>query len=111
MGNLWLIGMMGSGKSTVGRRIAAITGRGFVDVDSLVEERAGKSVASIFEEQGEAAFREMEGAEVRRLSAEPAPRAPGRVIATGGGAVLPPAGVKAKCRTAGVGGLAAPPRV
>lgn len=99
MGNLWLIGMMGSGKSTVGRRIAANTDREFVDVDSAVEERAGKSIAYIFEEQGEAAFREMEGAEIRRLSGEPAPGATGRVIATGGGVVLDPAGVEAMRRS------------
>ena len=65
MGNLWLIGMMGSGKSTVGRRIASTTDRGFVDVDSAVEERAGKSIARIVDEQGEAAFREMESAEIQ----------------------------------------------
>lgn len=108
MGNLWLIGMMGSGKSTVGRRIAANTDRGFVDVDTLVEEQAGKSIASIFEEHGEAAFREMEGAEIRRLSAESAPGASGRVIATGGGAVLDPAGVEAMRRSGVVVWLDAP---
>ena len=108
MGNLWLIGMMGSGKSTVGRHIAAITDRGFVDVDALVEERAGKSIASIFEEHGEAAFREMEGAEIRRLSAESAPGVSGRVIATGGGAVLDRAGVEAMRRSGVVAWLDAP---
>ncbi|MCY4621460.1 MAG: bifunctional shikimate kinase/3-dehydroquinate synthase [bacterium] len=111
MGNLWLIGMMGSGKSTVGRRIVATTGRGFIDVDSMVEERAGKSLASVFDEQGEAAFREMEGAEIRRLSGESAPGGPGRVIATGGGAVLDPAGVEAMRRSGVVAWLDAPAAV
>jgi len=108
MGNLWLIGMMGSGKSTVGRRIATTTGRGFIDVDSMVEERTGKSLASVFEEQGEAAFRAMEGAEIRRLSGESAPGGTGRVIATGGGVVLDPAGVEAMRRSGVVVWLDAP---
>lgn len=108
MGNLWLIGMMGSGKSTIGRRIASTTDRGFVDVDSLVEERAGKSISSIFREQGETALREIEGAEVRRLSGEPTPGAAFRVIATGGGAVLDPANVEAMQRSGAVAWLDAP---
>ena len=111
MGNLWLIGMMGSGKSTVGRSIAAITDRRFIDVDSMVEERVGRSIASIFEERGEAAFREMEGAEIRRLSGGSAPAASGRVIATGGGAVLDPAGVAAMRRSGAVAWLDAPAAV
>ena len=108
MGNLWLIGMMGSGKSTVGHRIAATTASGFVDVDSLVEERAGKSISSIFREQGETALREMEATEVRRLSGEPAPGATSRVIATGGGAILDPANVEAMRRSGAVAWLDAP---
>ena len=108
VGNLWLIGMMGSGKSTIGRRIAATTDREFVDVDSVVEKRAGDSIASIFEGQGEAAFREMECAEIRRLSREPAPGATGRVIATGGGVVLDPASVEVMRRSGVVAWLDAP---
>lgn len=108
MGDLWLVGMMGSGKSTVGRSIAATTGRPFFDVDSMVEERAGKSVAGIVEEQGEAAFREMEGAEIRCLSGGSAPGAIGRVIATGGGVVLDPAAVEAMRRSGVVAWLDAP---
>ena len=108
MGNLWLVGMMGSGKSTVGRSIAATTDRRFTDVDSMVEERAGMSIAGIVDEQGEAAFREMEGAEIRRLSAEPARGGTGRVIATGGGVVLDPAGVEAMRRSGVVAWLDAP---
>ena len=108
MENLWLIGMMGSGKSTVGRRIAATTARDFVDVDSMVEERAGRSIAGVFEEQGEAALREIEAAEIRRLSGESAPDATGRVIATGGGAVLDPDSVEVMRRSGVVAWLDAP---
>lgn len=108
MENLWLIGMMGSGKSTVGRRIAATTARDFVDVDSMVEERAGRSIAGVFEEQGEAALREIEAAEIRRLSGESTPDATGRVIATGGGAVLDPDSVEAMRRSGVVAWLDAP---
>lgn len=108
MENLWLIGMMGSGKSTVGRRIAATMDREFVDADSMLEERAGKSIASVVEEQGEAAFREMESAEIRRLAGESPSGAVGRVIATGGGVVLDPAGVEAMRRSGVVAWLDAP---
>ncbi|MDE0709519.1 MAG: iron-containing alcohol dehydrogenase, partial [bacterium] len=108
MGNLWLIGMMGSGKSTVGRRIAATTDSGFVDVDSLVEEQAGKSISSIFREQRDPALRGMESPEVRRLSVEAAPGANSRVIATGGGAILDPANVEAMRRSGAVAWLDAP---
>ena len=111
MGNLWLIGMMGSGKSTVGRSIAAAEDRRFIDIDSMVEERAGKPIARIVEEQGEAAFREMEGAELRRLSGEPAQGATGRVIATGGGVVLDPANAEAMRRSGVVAWLDAPAAV
>lgn len=96
MGHLWLIGMMGSGKSTIGKRIADASDREFVDVDSVVEDRAGRPIAAIFEEQGEAAFRRVESTEIGRLSRA---LAPGRVIATGGGAVLDPANVEAMRRS------------
>ena len=99
MGNLWLIGMMGSGKSTVGKRIADASDREFVDVDSVVADRTGRPIAAIFEEQGEAAFRRLESAEIERLSRERGPGDAGRVIATGGGAVLDPADVEAMRRS------------
>lgn len=111
MGNLWLIGMMGSGKSTIGRRIAATMDREFVDVDTVVEERAGQSIAGVFEEQGEAALREIEVAEIRRLSGEAAPGATGGVIATGGGVVLNPESVEAMRRSGVVAWLDAPAEV
>jgi len=82
--HLVLIGMMGVGKSSVGRRVALRLGRQFVDTDKLVEEEAGCSVADIFATDGEEAFRALEAAAVRRaLESDPY-----TVIAFGGGAVV-----------------------
>jgi len=82
--NIFLIGMMGAGKTTLGKALAARLGREFVDTDRVLVERTGVPVATIFEIEGEAGFRRRESA----LLAEMATR-PGCVIATGGGAVLP----------------------
>ena len=57
---LFLIGYMGCGKSTLGRKLARRLGIGFVDTDTLVEEQAGASVADVFRYEGEARFREAE---------------------------------------------------
>ena len=85
-GHLVLVGMMGAGKTTVGRRCATRLGRGFVDTDDLVESTTGMRVAEIFETQGEPAFRELERVAVADACASPEPL----VIACGGGAVLDP---------------------
>ncbi len=85
--HLVLIGMMGVGKSSVGRRVALRLGRQFLDTDQLVEEEAGRTVAEIFAAEGEPAFRARENAVVRRALASD----PYAVIAFGGGAVLEPA--------------------
>ncbi|MGI9860048.1 shikimate kinase [Moorella naiadis] len=82
-GNIVLIGFMGSGKTTVGRLLAADLGWYFLDTDALVEERTGLLVKEIFAREGESFFREIEMEAVARVAA--ASRA---VIATGGGAVL-----------------------
>jgi shikimate kinase len=81
--NLFLIGPMGAGKSSIGRRLAAHFALPCVDLDSAIEQRTGTSVATIFEIEGEAGFRRRESA----LLGELATRA-GIVLATGGGAVL-----------------------
>ena len=81
--NIVLIGMPGCGKSTVGKRMAAETGRKFVDTDTLVEEKAGKSIPDIFKEDGELAFRTLESEVIASVCKEG-----GQVIATGGGSVL-----------------------
>lgn len=78
-----LIGFMGAGKSAVGRALAMKTGKTLVEVDSLIEARAGKSIKRIFAEEGEIAFREYEIAVIKELSARK-----NLVLACGGGVVL-----------------------
>ena len=80
-----LIGMPGCGKSSVGRELAALLGREFVDVDELVVAAEGRSIEDIFAEGGEEAFREVE----TRCTAEATSR-PGAVVACGGGVVTRP---------------------
>lgn len=82
MENIVLIGMPGSGKSTVGRLLAEKTGLSFVDADRIIEERAGISIPEIFASQGEAGFRQIETAVLKDLGRQSA-----QVIATGGGCV------------------------
>jgi shikimate kinase len=83
---LWLVGMMGSGKTTVGRLIASATGVEFRDTGAEVERRAGMTIADLWAEGGEELFRSLE-AEVVIDSA----RLESAVVATGGGAVTDPA--------------------
>lgn len=81
-----LVGLMGVGKSTVGRKLAAMLGRDFVDADDAIAEAAQRSIPEIFETFGEAYFRDGERRVIARLIAE------GHgVIATGGGAFVDPA--------------------
>ncbi|MBQ3378826.1 MAG: shikimate kinase [Clostridia bacterium] len=80
--NVVLIGMPGSGKTTVGEALGALTGRECVDTDAIVEVRAQMSIPEIFERFGEAEFRRME-----REAAAEAGRGSGKVIMTGGGIV------------------------
>jgi shikimate kinase len=88
MGHIWLIGMMGSGKNTVGARLAERSGLPFYDVDADVEEGYGRSVADVFFMEGEAAFRQMEAEAIERI----ADLSDG-VVATGGGSILEGANV------------------
>ena len=81
--NIVLIGMPGSGKTTVGRLLAEEMGRPFWDTDVLIEEKTGKTPAEIIRNQGEKAFRDIETEVIQELSSQN-----GGVIATGGGAVL-----------------------
>ncbi|MGE4323439.1 MAG: shikimate kinase [Sphingobium sp.] len=82
-GPIVLVGMMGVGKSTVGRRLAARLGLTFVDADEEIEKAAGMTVSEIFERYGEAHFRDGERRVIARLM-DGAPK----VIATGGGAFI-----------------------
>ncbi|HKJ87025.1 MAG TPA: shikimate kinase [Gammaproteobacteria bacterium] len=81
---LFLVGPMGSGKSTVGRALAARTGAALVDLDEEIVRRAGTSIPRIFEERGEEGFRDFEGRVLGEVARRPGPL----VVATGGGAVL-----------------------
>jgi shikimate kinase len=81
---VFLVGFMGSGKSTVGLELARALGWQFIDLDKKIEERAGCSVAEIFRIQGEPRFRELEHAALRRLVQTLNGR--GTVVALGGGA-------------------------
>lgn len=80
-----LIGMMGCGKTTVGRRLAVRLEREFIDADKELEERCGVPITTIFELEGEDGFRRRESQLIDDLT-----RMSGVVIATGGGAVLRP---------------------
>ncbi|MEJ6021858.1 shikimate kinase [Ramlibacter sp. PS4R-6] len=80
---LILVGLPGSGKSTVGRQLARRLGLTFTDVDHAIEQRIGCSIRSFFEREGEVAFRDVEEQVIRELCAQD-----DGVIATGGGAVL-----------------------
>ncbi|MFA7344447.1 MAG: shikimate kinase [Terrimicrobiaceae bacterium] len=81
--NIVLIGFMGCGKSSVGRRLASLTGHRFVDTDELVAQAENKSITEIFASGGEEVFREIEGRVLADLVG-----VAGIVLATGGGAVL-----------------------
>lgn len=86
---LFLYGFMASGKSTVARLVAERTGRPWLDLDALIEQDAGVSVAEIFRTRGEAAFRALERERLLSLLADRrASDAPAPVIALGGGALL-----------------------
>ncbi|KAB7624408.1 shikimate kinase AroK [Alkalilimnicola sp. S0819] len=83
--SIFLVGPMGAGKSTIGRRLAQALGLRFVDSDHCLEERTGVRIPVIFEIEGEAGFREREARLIEELTREP-----GIVLATGGGAVITP---------------------
>jgi len=94
---IYLVGMMGVGKSTVGPLLAAALGREFVDTDLEIERRVGLSVSQIFEQEGEARFRELE----RDVIEEIYERRPSAVVALGGGAIAQP-GMIARLKGRGV---------
>jgi shikimate kinase len=93
--SLVLVGLPGSGKSTVGRSLARRLGLPFSDSDHVIEQRIGCSIRSFFEREGEDAFRDLEQSVLAELAAGPS-----RVLSTGGGAVLRPSN-RAVLREAG----------
>jgi shikimate kinase len=82
-GNVFLIGPMGAGKSTIGRQLAQLLGAEFLDVDREIETRTGTTIPVIFEIEGEAGFRKRESAVLEELCQHRP-----LVLATGGGAIL-----------------------
>lgn len=84
-GNIFLVGLMGAGKTSVGRLLAKRLGKQFVDSDHEIEARTGVRIPVIFEIEGEAGFRQRESATLQELTA-----GHDLVLATGGGAVLDP---------------------
>lgn len=83
MKNVVLVGFMGTGKSAVGKLLAERLGRPFVDLDRKIEKEAGRSVAQIFQQDGEPGFRKREKEAVRQAAALRE-----HVIATGGGVMM-----------------------
>jgi len=94
--SLVLVGLMGAGKSSIGKKLAGRLGFGFVDADAEIEKAAGSTIADIFAEHGEAAFREGEKRVIARLLDQPE-----TVLATGGGAYMN-AETRAKIRQNGI---------
>jgi len=94
MTNIVLVGMPGSGKTTVGRELARLSGKPFVDLDREIVKQAGRPIPEIFAQEGEGAFRKLE----HEVLAEACAKG-GQVIATGGGAVLWPENRAAMRRT------------
>ena len=93
--NIFLVGPMGAGKSTVGRQLAKSLNMEFVDCDREIEERTGVTIAIIFEVEGEEGFRKRERAMIEQLTERD-----GIVLATGGGVVLDEAN-RSRLRTRG----------
>ena len=83
--NLYLVGMMGSGKSSAGRHLAEQLGYRFLDADTSLEQVAGRSIAEIFASEGEAGFRDLEAAVLNQIAGWHS-----LVVATGGGVVTRP---------------------
>lgn len=84
-GNIFLVGLMGAGKTTVGRTLARHTGKQFFDSDHEIEKRTGVRITTIFDIEGEQRFRERERDTIAELCAMD-----NIVLATGGGAILAP---------------------
>lgn len=101
--NVVLVGMMGTGKSTVGRILAQALGWPLVDTDQLVEQRAGRTIPELFALEGEKGFRAREAEAIAWATAQDC-----QVIATGGGAVLLPANREALRKSGVVFWLDAP---
>ena len=87
--NIYLVGMMGSGKSVTGKKLATMLDCLFIDLDELIQEKARRTIVEIFEKEGEEFFRDLESGALKEISG----LGP-KVIATGGGTVLRPDNVR-----------------
>lgn len=103
MNNIILCGFMGSGKSSVGRKLAQILEMDFVDMDQWIEKRQGRRISAIFAQEGEAFFRELEHEACRQLAGRQ-----NLVLSTGGGTLLSAENVDVLRRTGTVFLLDAP---
>ena len=88
MKNVYLVGMMGSGKTTTGKALAQLLKMPFVDLDDRIVDRAGQSINDIFSTHGESYFRKLENELLKEMVTQT-----GQVVATGGGVVLDPKNV------------------
>jgi len=104
--NIALIGFMGTGKTAVGKALAEKLGRSFIELDLLIEQKAGKSVAAIFQQDGETAFRELEIEVTEEVA-----RDKNLIIACGGGIVLNAVNIERLRENARMVYLTAPPGV
>ena len=87
--NIFLIGFMGAGKSTIASRMSRRYGMKLIEMDRRIEEEEGTSISRIFEEKGEECFRDLETALLQRLSG-----GSGQIVSCGGGAVLRPENIR-----------------
>ena len=104
--NIALIGFMGAGKTAVGKALAGKLNRQFVELDSLIEQRAGKPIPEIFRQEGEIAFRELEIEVTKEISNKK-----NLVIACGGGVVLNKINIDRLRKESRIVYLTAPPKV
>ncbi|MGE5491342.1 MAG: shikimate kinase [Actinomycetota bacterium] len=104
--NIYLVGLMGAGRTTVGRQLAKRLGRTFYDSDHEIEARTGVRIPTIFEIEGEEGFRRREAHTIAELSAER-----NIILATGGGVVLNPENRKRLHESGWVVYLNVPPRL
>ncbi|MDD5255003.1 MAG: shikimate kinase, partial [Candidatus Omnitrophica bacterium] len=104
MHNLYLVGFMGTGKTTIGRLVAGRTGRGFADLDELIELKEKRLIRDIFAEKGEAYFRRVEKQALREVARED-----DFIVACGGGIVIDPDNIAMMKRTGAMVCLTASP--
>ena len=104
--NIALIGFMGTGKTAVGKALVEKLSKEFIELDALIEQKAGKSIPEIFQQDGEIAFRELEIEVIKEVSTNK-----NLVIACGGGIVLNKINIDRLKKESTIAYLTAPPRI